>query len=125
PFHKFASGDTIEWFEKHGVELKIEDDGRMFPTSNSSQTIIDCFINAAEKHKIDLLTTQSVQSIFKSDTHWKLDTQNDNFSCSKLVLATGSNPKIWELLAKMGHSIIEPVPSLFTFNIKDKRIIDL
>lgn len=125
PFHKFGSGDTIEWFEKHGVELKIEDDGRMFPTSNSSQTIIECFINAAEKHKIDLLTTQSVQSIFKSDTHWKLDTQNDNFSCSKLVLATGSNPKIWELLAKMGHSIVEPVPSLFTFNIKDKRIIDL
>lgn len=125
PFHKFSSGDTIEWFEKHGVELKIEDDGRMFPTSNSSQTIIDCFLSAADKFKIDLHSAQSVQSIFKSDNHWKLDTQNDNYSCNHLVLATGSNPKIWELLSVLGHSVVNPVPSLFTFNIKDKRIIDL
>ena len=125
PFHKFSSGDTIEWFEKHGVELKIEDDGRMFPTSNSSQTIIDCFLSAADKFKIDLHNAQSVQSIFKSDNHWKLDTQNDNYSCKYLVLATGSNPKIWELLSVLGHSVVNPVPSLFTFNIKDKRITDL
>lgn len=125
PFHQFASGDTIDWFEKHGVDLKIEDDGRMFPTSDSSQTIIDCFLNAAEKCKIDLHTSQSVQSIFKAENHWKLDTQNESFTCEKLILATGSNPKIWDLLAQMGHKIIEPVPSLFTFNIKDKRIIDL
>ncbi len=125
PFHKFSSGDTIEWFEEHGVELKIEDDGRMFPTSNSSQTIIDCFLSAAAALKIDLYSAQSVQSIFKSDNHWKIDTQNDNYSCNHLVLATGSNPKIWGLLSALGHSVVNPVPSLFTFNIKDKRIIDL
>jgi len=126
PFHQFASGDTIEWFEKHGVELKIEDDGRMFPVSNSSQTIIDCFLNATQKLGISLLTGQSVQSIFKSDgNYWKIDTQNDNFRCDKLILATGSNPKVWELLKNFGHSIVNPVPSLFTFNIKDPRIKEL
>ncbi|RZJ30821.1 MAG: NAD(P)/FAD-dependent oxidoreductase [Flavobacterium sp.] len=125
PFHQFASGDTIEWFEKHGVELKIEDDGRMFPISDSSQTIIDCFMDSVKKLGIPVLTGQSVQSIFKSDKFWKIDTQNDNFSCEKLILATGSNPKVWELLGNLGHKIISPVPSLFTFNIKDARIKDL
>jgi predicted Rossmann fold flavoprotein len=67
PFHQFCSGDTIEWFEKHGVELKIEDDGRMFPTTDSSQTIIDCFLTAVKKLKIEVLTGQSVQSLFKGN----------------------------------------------------------
>lgn len=125
PFHQFCTGDTIEWFEKHGVKLKIEDDGRMFPTTDSSQTIIDCFLQAAQKHAIDILTGQSLQSIFKSDPYWKIDTQNQNFSCRQLVMATGSNPKIWELLQKMGHRIVPAVPSLFTFNLKDPRIQDL
>ena len=125
PFHQFASGDTIEWFERHGVELKIEDDGRMFPISNSSQTIIDCFLNAAQKCKIDILTSQSVQSIFKADGYWKLETQNDNYKASTLILASGSNPKMWEMIQGFGHSIVAPVPSLFTFNIKDSRITAL
>lgn len=125
PFHKFASGDTIEWFEKHGVALKIEDDGRMFPESDSSQTIIDCFLNATQKLGIQILTGQSIQSIFKSEKGWKIDTQNENYRCDKLIMATGSNPKIWELLDSLGHSIVPPVPSLFTFNIKDARIKDL
>ncbi|RZJ66741.1 MAG: NAD(P)/FAD-dependent oxidoreductase [Flavobacterium sp.] len=125
PFHTFASGDTIEWFEKHGVELKIEEDGRMFPTSDSSQTIIDCFLNAAKKCRIDILTGQSVQSVFKTDKHWKIETQNEQYATPKLIFASGSNPKMWELLETLGHSIVEPVPSLFTFNIKDARIKDL
>ena len=125
PFHKFASGDTIQWFEKHGVELKIEDDGRMFPVSDSSQTIIDCFLNSAKKSGIEVLVGQSVQSVFKNGNVWKIDTQNENYSCEKLIIATGSNPKVWDLLASFGHTIISPVPSLFTFNIKDKRIVDL
>jgi len=126
PFHQFASGDTIEWFEKHGVELKIEDDGRMFPVSNSSQTIIDCFMDATKKLGIAVLTGQSVQSIFKSEeNYWKIDTQNQNYRCEKLVLATGSNPKMWDMLQHFGHSIVNPVPSLFTFNIKDPRIKEL
>lgn len=125
PFHQFASGDTIAWFERHGVQLKTEDDGRMFPVSDSSQTIIDCFIAATQKFNIPVLTGQSVQSVFKSGARWKIDTQSENYSCDKLVMATGSNSKIWELLENLGHSIVSPVPSLFTFNIKDDRIKDL
>lgn len=125
PFHQFSSGDTIEWFEKHGVELKIEDDGRMFPVSNSSQTIIDCFLESAKKLKIDVLTGQSVQSVFKSTDVWKLETPSAQYTCEKLIMATGSNPKVWELLESFGHTIVPPVPSLFTFNIKDPRIKEL
>lgn len=125
PFHQFCSGDTIEWFEKHGVELKIEDDGRMFPVSNSSQTIIDCFLKATQKLKIDILTGHSVQELYQADDYWKISTNQEVFSCQKVVMATGSNPKMWELIQNLGHSIVEPVPSLFTFNIKDARIKDL
>lgn len=125
PFHQFCSGDTIEWFERHGVALKIEDDGRMFPTTDSSQTIIDCFLNAVSKLKIDVLTGQSVQSIFKGEGYWKVETHHETFSCQKLIMTTGSNPKIWEMLTELGHTIVAPVPSLFTFNIKDTRIKDL
>ena len=125
PFHQFCSGDTIEWFERHGVVLKIEDDGRMFPVSNSSQTIIDCFLKATQQLGIKVLTGQSVQSIFKKDNYWKIDTQNQNYQAENLILATGSNPKIWEMLQEFGHAIIPPVPSLFTFNSKDPRINEL
>ncbi|WP_339920546.1 NAD(P)/FAD-dependent oxidoreductase [uncultured Flavobacterium sp.] len=125
PFHQFCSGDAIEWFEKHGVELKIEDDGRMFPVSNSSLTIIECFLTATQKLGIEVLTGQSVQSIFKKDNLWKIETQNENYIAEKLILATGSNPKIWEMLQTYGHAIVSPVPSLFTFNIKDPRIKEL
>ncbi|MFL9831263.1 NAD(P)/FAD-dependent oxidoreductase [Flavobacterium sp. ST-87] len=129
PFHQFCSGDTIEWFEKHGVELKIEEDGRMFPVSNSSQTIIDCFLNATKKLGISVLTVQRVQSIFNPEISgenlWKIETQNESYLTEKLIMATGSNPKIWDLLQTYGHAIINPVPSLFTFNIKDSRIKEL
>jgi predicted Rossmann fold flavoprotein len=125
PFHQFSSGDTIEWFEKHGVELKTEDDGRMFPVSNSSQTIIECFLNATQKLGIEVLTGQSVQSLFKKEAVWKIETQNENYLAEKLILATGSNPKIWEMMQTYGHAVVSPVPSLFTFNIKDPRIKEL
>lgn len=125
PFHQFCSGDTIEWFANRGVELKIEDDGRMFPVSDSSQTIIDCFLNEVKRLKIDVLTSQSVQSIYQGNDYWKVETNHETFSCQKLIMTTGSNPKIWEMLEKLGHKIISPVPSLFTFNIKDNRIKDL
>jgi predicted Rossmann fold flavoprotein len=125
PFHQFASGDTIEWFERHGVALKIEEDGRMFPESNSSQTIIDCFLQATQKLNIAVLTGQSVQSIFKKDDFWKVETPNEQYLTEKLIMATGSNPKIWEMLQNFGHAVVNPVPSLFTFNIKDPRIKEL
>ncbi|HRB71552.1 MAG TPA: NAD(P)/FAD-dependent oxidoreductase [Flavobacterium sp.] len=125
PFHQFCSGDTIEWFERHGVELKIEDDGRMFPVTDSSQTIIDCFQLAVKKLGIDVLTGQSVQSLFRGEDYWKVETTQETFKTSKIVMATGSNPKMWEMMQTLGHSIVPPVPSLFTFNIKDPRIKDL
>ena len=125
PFHTFMTGDTIDWFEKRGVELKIEEDGRMFPVSNSSQTIIDCFLLETRRLGVEVLLNQSVKEIQKVEDCFYISTTSDNFSAEKIVVATGSNPKIWKLLESLGHSIIPAVPSLFTFNIKDSRIIDL
>lgn len=125
PFHQFCSGDTIGWFSDRGVALKIESDGRMFPESNTSQTIIDCFVQSAQKAKIEVLTSCSVQQVFQKDACWKLDTTLGGVETSAIVFASGSNPKMWDLLSQLGHRIITPVPSLFTFNIKDSRIQDL
>ncbi|MDO5978177.1 NAD(P)/FAD-dependent oxidoreductase [Flavivirga spongiicola] len=125
PFHQFMTGDTMEWFEKRGVPLKIEDDGRMFPVSNSSQTIIDCFLSETKKHGVTVLYNHSVKSIKKKQDIWELDTTEDAFVSKKVLIATGSNPKIWSLLESLGHAILQPVPSLFTFDIKDPRIKDI
>lgn len=125
PFHTFMTGDTIAWFEKRGVELKIEEDGRMFPTSNSSQTIIDCFLSETKRLGVEVLLSQPVKEIQKNEGRYILTTSTDTFSAEKIVVTTGSNPKIWKLLKDLGHSIVPAVPSLFTFNIKDSRIADL
>ena len=125
PFHTFMTGDTIAWFEERGVELKIEDDGRMFPVSNSSQTIIDCFLAEAKKHNVELLKNNPVVSIAHQESNWIVNTKNANFTCKKIIIATGSNPKIWNILENLGHTVSAPVPSLFTFNIKDDRIKDI
>lgn len=125
PFHTFMTGDTIAWFEERGVELKIEDDGRMFPVSNSSQTIIDCFLNEAKKHHVEVLYNYSVKSVNAKENDFLIETSQGSVECNKLVVTTGSNPKIWKLLEDLGHTIIQPVPSLFTFDIKDKRIKDI
>ncbi|MGB1309074.1 MAG: NAD(P)/FAD-dependent oxidoreductase [Oceanihabitans sp.] len=125
PFHKFMTGDTIAWFEDHGVALKIEDDGRMFPESNSSQTIIDCFINETEKNKVQINYSQTVKSLKRLENSWFIKTQSEEYLAKKILIATGSSPKIWKLIETLNHTIIQPVPSLFTFNIKDKRITDI
>ncbi|MDN3724472.1 NAD(P)/FAD-dependent oxidoreductase [Aequorivita sp. SDUM287046] len=125
PFHTFMTGDTIEWFEKRGVSLKIEEDGRMFPVSDSSQTIIDCFLWETKRLGVEVLLNQSVKEIQKTADHFTINTNTDTFSAAKIVVATGSNPKIWQLLEDLGHTIVPAVPSLFTFNIKDPRILDL
>ncbi len=129
PFHTFCSGDTIAFFEKRGVDLKIEEDGRMFPVSNSSQTIIDCFVNEGEQLGVKVLKNSSViaiEPITKSDVNpfngWMVESIQKKYYAKKIVVATGSNPKVWKMLEKIGHTIISPVPSLFTFNIKDERI---
>ena len=125
PFHNFMPGDTMEWFEKRGVKLKIEEDGRIFPETDSSQTIIACFISETKRLGIEVLINHSVKGIEKVDDGWLVITSEGDFTAKKIVVATGSNPKIWKLLEDVGHNIIPAVPSLFTFNIKDGRITDL
>ena len=122
PFHQFMTSDTMQWFEDRGVPLKIEADNRVFPVSNSSQTIIDCLMNAATKAGIVLKSSQNVESVSKENNQFKIITSSDQFIADKLVIATGSSPKFWELIAKLDHTIIPPVPSLFTFKINDPRI---
>ena len=122
PFHQYMTGDTMKWFEDRGIELKIEDDGRVFPVSNTSQTIIDCFINEANRLNIQILYNHSVKSISKKGDYWLVNTDNCEFCSSKILVTTGSNPKIWNLMDQLNHTIVNPVPSLFSFDIKDDRI---
>ena len=122
PFHTYMTGDTMAWFEERDVRLKIEEDGRVFPESNSSQTIIDCFLEEVKKYKIKVLLNHSVQGLNYENDDWELETTKGVFTAAKLLVATGSNPKVWKLLETLGHEVVSPVPSLFTFNIKDQRL---
>ena len=125
PFHQFMTGDTFEWFENNGIPLKIEKDNRVFPESNSSQTIIDCFLNKTKRLGISVLKNHGVTTIQKQANSWLVITKEQQFVCDAVVMAAGSSKKVWELSKTFGHTIISPVPSLFTFNIKDARIKDL
>lgn len=125
PFHQFMTGDTFEWFEQRGIPLKIEADNRVFPESNSSQTILDCFVKTAKDLGVQVLKNCGVVAIDKVQDQWKVSTKNQDFICDKLVIAAGSSKKIWNLIEMLDHKIVPPVPSLFTFNIKDSRIKDL
>ena len=125
PFHKFSCGDTFAWFEERGVALKIEEDGRVFPETNTSQTIIDCFLHEAKKFHVEVITNTSVKTFSKVASNWEIVTNSEVVYCKALVLTTGSNQKIWNILKSLGHNIINPVPSLFTFNISDERIKDI
>ncbi len=126
PFHAYCSGDTVQFFEKRGIPLKIEEDGRMFPVTNSSQTIIDCFLNEVDRYGIKVLRGSSVTDIkaitIANESSWQVRSIKGVYQAKKILVATGSNPKIWELLQQLGHSIEPPVPSLFTFNIVDGRL---
>jgi predicted Rossmann fold flavoprotein len=125
PFHQFNPTHTIEWFENRGVKIKKEADGRMFPVSDSSQSIIDCLFNAAKKFRVEILTGTRVESIKKSNENWQIQAQNQDFEARNLMIATGSDTAVWRLIEDLGLQIVQPVPSLFTFNIKDKRLNDL
>jgi len=130
PFHTHCSGDTVSFFEERGIPLKIEDDGRMFPKSNTSQTIIDFFLQEADRLGIRVLKHSSVTDFgmipkddaSKENPGWWVTTIKGEYEAKKLLIASGSNPKIWNLLEQLGHTIEPAVPSLFTFNIKDERI---
>jgi len=129
PFMQFGPQQTIDWFQKRGVVLKTEADGRMFPNTDSSQTIVDCLQQAARRSGVTVRTSTRVEKIsFKPDkNNFQLQVQGETrpLIFSKILIATGSNTAIWEMLHAQGHTIVPPVPSLFTFNIKDSRIQDL
>ncbi len=126
PFSRFQPGDTIGWFEQRGVRLKIEEDGRMFPVTDNSMTIVNCLLQAASKAGVEVRTGENATHFAKQENEnggWIVATQSGHqYQASSLMIATGSSPRIWELLKELGHAIVPPVPSLFTFNIKDKRI---
>ncbi|MBL1208557.1 NAD(P)/FAD-dependent oxidoreductase [Geminocystis sp. GBBB08] len=125
-FSRFQPQDTIKWFESRGVKLKTEEDGRIFPITDDSQTIIDCLVKTAQQLGIKILTKTPVKEINKSELGFNLILKSGNILTTKSVLiATGSNPLGYEWAKKLGHSIQSPTPSLFTFKIKDQRIENL
>ena len=124
-FTKFQPGDTMNWYEEHGVALKIEDDNRIFPESNSSQSIIDCLVNECRKKNVKILTKQTVTEILPQENGYKIHTTDQNYFTDYVVFSTGSSPKAFKMLEKLGHQIVAPVPSLFTFNIKNEILKDL
>lgn len=125
PFHQFMTGDTMEWFENHGVPLKMEDDNRVFPTSNSSQSIIDCFLGEVNRLGITVKKNCGVTEITKAGEKWQLKTSFGDVEADAIIVASGSSKLMWTVLENLGHRIIEPTPSLFTFNTKDTRLRDL
>ena len=125
PFHNFMTTDTIKWFEERGVKMKTEKDGRIFPISNNSQTIIDCFLNEVKANKIEVLYNHSVKTLEKNNESWILNTKEKKFNTKKVLVATGSSRVMWNMLQNLNHTIVEPVASLYSFNIDDKRIISI
>lgn len=125
PFHQFMTGDTFEWFEQNGIPLKIEADHRVFPISNSSQSIIQCFLQKTKELDIPVLKNHGVLAVKKSGATWVVNTKDQEFTCDVVIVAAGSSQKTWNLCESLGHTIVPPVPSLFTFNIKDARLKDL
>lgn len=125
-FHRFQPQDTIRWFQGHGVELKTESDGRMFPTTNSSSTIIECLTQQAAAADVTLVKGALIDEISHQDSGFKLTTKRGpNFHADAILLATGSQPNGYELARKLGHTIVEPVPSLFTFQIDHPLLKDM
>ncbi len=124
PFYNFGPEDTRQWFDDHGVPTKVEEDGRVFPTSNTSESIISCFMTLCEQYHIEVKTSQKVVDISMSKPY-VVTTKKDVFTCQYLVIATGSVPSMWSLLQSKGYDIIEPVPSLFTFQMHDHPICAL
>ncbi|CAA7195076.1 BaiN/RdsA family NAD(P)/FAD-dependent oxidoreductase [Chryseobacterium potabilaquae] len=124
-FTKFQPGDTMDWFEKRKVSLKIENDNRIFPETNSSQTIIDTFLNEIQQKKIQVKTKCSVKEIEKHNEKYLVKTTSGEFLADYIIYTTGSSPKSLKMMENLGHKVISLVPSLFTFNIKDDLLQDL
>ena len=119
-FSRFATGDVFEWFEDRGVKLKIEEDKRVFPVSDSSMEVVNCLNECAQKVGIDISTKKYVKTINKDNSHlFKVFTKEELFFSKKILIATGGHPSGYDLAKNLGHSIVKPVPSLFTFTCKE------
>ena len=124
-FHKFQPGDTMDWFEQRNVPLKIENDNRIFPESNSSQTIINTLVEEVSNKNFEVKTKSVVLEIRKIENQYLVKTNSEEFLADYIIYTTGSSPKSLKLIQNLGHKIIDPVPSLFTFNIKNETLKDL
>jgi predicted Rossmann fold flavoprotein len=123
-FSKFNVQHTIDWFKTQGVVLKTEEDGRMFPHSNSSETIVNCFLNLAQQLNIDVITQCEVLDIKKEGELFHLNTTKENFQANTIICAIGGHNKTqaYQTLKNLGHTIHNPVPSLFTLNLPNEPI---
>ena len=126
-FGKFSVKDTIEWFESRGVKLKAEEDGRMFPITDNSETVIDCLVREAKRAGVEIRTNTEVMQVLKEENKFILYLREGKVVCDKLLIATGGNPKdaSYNWLRELGHTIESPVPSLFTFNIPNSPVTKL
>jgi predicted Rossmann fold flavoprotein len=126
-FGYFNPSDTIRWFEERGVPLKVEADGRMFPTTNDSASIIDCLLREADKTGVEIRMNQEVKSLEKTGMQWQIKTSSGDLIADWVCVATGGYPKgtQFDWLRAAGHTIQEPVPSLFTFNLPGHPIREL
>lgn len=126
PFFQFFTEDTIQWFAQRGVSLKAEDDGRMFPITNQSETIIQCFLDAAKRLQIETKRSFEVDKLVFEQDCWKIkSSQGEYLEAEKVMVASGSSLRMWKILEGLGYHVLQPVPSLFTFHIDDERLKDL
>jgi predicted Rossmann fold flavoprotein len=127
-FSRFQPQDTVDWFKAEGVTLKTEADGRMFPVTDDSVTIVDCLLQAARQAGVQLRTRAAVRSITAEPTasgtpRFQITlVSGATLDCERVLLATGGSPQGWRLAQQLGHHTITPVPSLFTFNCSDPRL---
>lgn len=127
-FEVFNNQHTIEWFESRGVALKTEPDGRMFPTTNDSETIIDCLLKAAQNARVQVRTSAGVTQIEPQDKNFKITLQSgEAIDCQRVLITSGGHPQLsgYDWLAQLGIEIVLPVPSLFTFNVPKIPLKDL
>lgn len=118
-FAKFQPADTMDWYISRGVDLKIEEDGRIFPESNSSQSIINCLLQEVDKRNVSIQTKTVVKEIAKTNEGYILETSKGQIAANIVVFTPGSSQKTLKIIENLGHSLVPSFPSLFTFNIKD------
>ncbi len=125
-FTRFQAKDTIAWFECRGVQLTTEADGRMFPVTDDSATIVNCLMQSAIDAGVQLRVGAAVKSVMRSGTTFQVQLKSGEvLEADRLLLATGSSPVGYAIAQSLGHSITPPVPSLFTFTIRDSRLQNL